>query len=365
MKREQWKSKVGFMWAAIGSAIGLGSIWRFPYVVGDSGGAAFVFIFCLCLLIVSLPVFISEITIGRATHTSPSGAFKELGQSKKWAFGGKVTILTGFLVSSFYSVISGITLGYFIEALFGHLTHFQSAQQLAMYYSELTMSSFWCVGWHFCFMLFAGSILFFGVQKGIESCSKILMPLLFVLLIILVIKGIQLPNAMKGVTFLFKPRLSSITPEVVILALGQAFFGLSLGQGTMVTYGSYLKRKENLLTIGIPIASSIIIVSLLAGIAIFSIVFSAGVEPASGPSLMFKTLPLIFSKMRGGYMFASLFFLLVVLAGLTSQISAMQPAIAYLCDEKKFARHDAVILVALGAFLIGIPSALSFGIWKH
>jgi len=228
----------------------------------------------------------------------------------------------------------------------------------------LTTSPFWTVGWHFTFMLMSGCILYMGVQKGIESWNKVLMPMLMILLVMLTIKGLSLPNASKGLEFLFKVDLNSITPAVVVLALGQAFFGLSLGQGTMVTYGSYLTRKENLLTIGIPIVSSILFVSLLAGISIFSIVFSAGMEPSSGPNLMFKTLPFIFSTMKGGYIFGCLFFLLIFLAGLTSQISAMQPAIAYFRDEKNFSKHDSVVIVTLGAFLLGIPSALALGIWQ-
>ncbi|MCF7806172.1 MAG: sodium-dependent transporter [Simkaniaceae bacterium] len=365
MKREQWKSKIGFMWAAIGSAVGLGSIWRFPYIVGDSGGGAFVLIFCVCLILVSIPVFLTEVAIGRRTQTSPSGAFEKLGQSKWWGMSGKMTILTGFVVSSFYSVIAGLTLGYVVEALLGHLTHFHNAEQTISFYSHLIMSPWWISGWHFGFMLLSSLILYLGVQKGIESWNKVLMPLLMCILLVLVIKGLTLPGAEKALHFLFNPNLAAITPDVVIMALGQAFFALSLGQGTMVTYGSYLTRKENIPHICLPIASSVIIVSLMAGISIFTIVFSAGMPPASGPDLMFKTLPLIFSQMKGGYFFALLFFMTIFLAGLTSQISAMQPAIAYLCDEKKFSRHTAVILVALGAFLLGIPSALSFGIWKH
>ena len=365
MKREQWKSKIGFMWAAIGSAVGLGSIWRFPYVVGDSGGAAFVLVFLCFLVGVSLPVFFAELTIGRATHTSPSGAFKELGGSKRWGMGGKLTILTGFIVSSFYSVIAGITLGYFFEALMGNLTTFSDATAVSTYYHTVSSSGFWTVGWHAAFMALSGIILYCGIQKGIESWNRILMPLLMVILIFLAVQGIMLPNSGKALAFLFKPDFSSLTPSVIVMALGQAFFGLSLGQGTMVTYGSYLSRKENIPLIGLPIATSVIIVSLLAGISIFTIVFSAGMEPNAGPDLMYKTLPLIFSKMRGGYLLANLFFLLIFLAGLTSQISAMQPAIAYLTDEKRMSRHQAVMLVSIGAFALGVPSALSLGFMKN
>ena len=361
MKREQWKSKIGFMWAAIGSAVGLGSIWRFPYVVGDSGGGAFVLLFILCLVVVSVPVFMAEVAIGRQTHTSPSGAFEQLGGSRWWRGGGKLTILTGFIVSSFYSVIAGLTLGYFVQALLGNITHFKTASEVSAFYHQMSGSLSGAIGWHFAFMALSGTILYYGIQKGIESWNRVLMPLLMVILVMLAVKGLTLKGGREALVFMFKPDLSAITPSVVIMALGQAFFGLSLGQGTMVTYGSYLTRKENIPHICLPIVSSVIIVSLLAGVSIFSIVFSADMAPAEGPTLMFKSLPLIFSNMQGGYLFACLFFLLIFLAGLTSQISAMQPSIAYLCDEKKFPRHKAVIFVASGAFLLGVPSALSTG----
>lgn len=364
MKREQWKSKIGFMWAAIGSAVGLGSIWRFPYVVGDSGGGAFVLLFIFCLIAISIPVFMAEVAIGRQTHTSPSGAFYTLGKSKWWRAGGRLTILTGFIVSSFYSVIAGLTLGYFVQALLGNITHFQNATQVASFYEKMSGSVFTSLSWHATFMVLAGAILYYGIQKGIESWNKVLMPLLMVILVMLAVKGLSLKGGRAAFEFLFKPDFSAITPAVAIMALGQAFFGLSLGQGTMVTYGSYLTRKENIPHICLPIVSSVVIVSLLAGISIFSIVFSADMAPSEGPTLMFKSLPLIFSGMQGGYLFACLFFLLIFLAGLTSQISAMQPSIAYLCDEKGLSRRRSVILVTLGAFLLGVPSALSTGVLK-
>lgn len=363
-KREQWKSKLGFMWAAIGSAIGLGSIWRFPYVVGDSGGGAFVLIFILCLIVISIPVFLSEVLMGRQTQTSPSGAFYKLGHSKWWRAGGRMTIFTGFIVSSFYSVIAGLTLGYFIQALLGNLSSFRGPEDVAYFYNQMSGSLFGSIGWHLSFMALSGLILFFGVQKGIESWNRILMPLLMVILVMLMIKGLSLKGGKEALLFMFRPDFSAITPSIVLMALGQAFFGLSLGQGTMVTYGSYLTQKENIPYICLPIVSSVIIVSLLAGISIFSIVFSVDMMPGEGPTLMFKTLPLIFSSMPGGYLFACLFFLLIFLAGLTSQISAMQPSIAYLCDEKHFSQKKAVIWVSIGAFLLGIPSALSTGVLK-
>ncbi|MBM3202162.1 MAG: sodium-dependent transporter, partial [Chlamydiae bacterium] len=359
-QREHWKSRMGFVWAATGSAVGLGSIWRFPYVVGQNGGAAFVLLFCLFLFLVSLPVLISEILIGRKTQLSPQGGYEQI--AKGWGKAGFITILTGFIVSSFYSVICGWTLGYLIEALLGNLTHFAKASETVLYFTKLSSSPSWSLGCHFAFMAFSLFVLYFGVQKGIERANKVMMPLLFGILFLLVIKGLMMPNAHEGLKFLFTPNWQALTPQAIITALGQAFFGLSLGQGTMVTYGSYLNKKVDVLALCLPIALSVTIVSLLAGVAIFTVVFSAGVEPTSGTNLMFQTLPIIFSNMPGGHALAVLFFLLIFVAGLTSQISAMEPSISYLIDTYGVKRHKASFFVALGSFLLGIPSALAFGV---
>lgn len=357
--REQWRTKLGFIWAAVGSAVGLGSIWRFPYIVGDNGGATFILLYLACLLIIGLPVLLSEFTIGRTTQSSPKGAFQKLAN---WGTVGKATIFTGFLVSTFYGVIAGWTFGYLIEALRGGLTQFQTGAEASQLFLQLSTSSSWSVGYQALFMLISGGVLYLGVQRGIEKGNKIMIPLLVIILILLGIKGLSLPGATKGLVFLFKPDWSGITPTAIILALGQAFFSLSLGQGTMVTYGSYLSQKENLPGTSFPIALFGIIISLLAGIAIFTIVFAMGVPPSSGESLMFQTLPLIFSKMMGGYLLCLAFFVLLFLAALTSQISALEPSISYLIDEKKWSRKKAVIIVSISSFIVGVPSALSFGI---
>ncbi|MCI5053159.1 MAG: sodium-dependent transporter [Simkaniaceae bacterium] len=363
-KRAQWKSRIGFMWAAIGSAIGLGSIWRFPYIVGQNGGAAFVLLFLICLFLVSLPVLMTEVLIGRKQQSSPHGSFRALG-GKGWGYVGTMTIITGFIVSAFYAVISGFTLGYLIEAAFGHLIPLTTANLAGAYFARLVSSPYWSVTTLIAFMLISTGILYFGVQKGIEAKNKFLMPLLFVILLVLVIKGVSLPDAKKGLNFLFTPDWSLITPAAVLTALGQAFFGVSLGQGTMVTYGSYLSRKESIPSTCLPITLAVILVSLMAGIAIFTVVFSVGVTPDSGPALMYKTLPIVFAKIPGGYFVGVLFFLLIFLAALTSQISAMEPLIAYLMDEKNFSRHKAVATTGIGAFIIGLPCALSFGALSH
>lgn len=364
MKREHWKSKVGFVWSAIGSAVGLGSIWRFPYIVGQNGGAAFVLLFCIFLFFISLPVLIGEILIGRVSQTSPCGAFRKLGRGKFWGGVGLMTIVTGFIVSSFYSVICGWTLAYLVEAIFGGLTHFKSIAESAQYFTRLVENPAWAIGTHLSFMALSTYVVYTGVQKGIETWNKVLMPLLFFVLIILVIKGLSMVNAQKGIDFLFSVDWKTLTPSMFMIALGQAFFALSIGQGTMVTYGSYLEKKDNVLSTTLPIAAAVVLVSLLAGIAIFTVVFSVGAEPAGGSNLMFQTLPMVFSQITGGYFLSVCFFLLIFLAGLTSQISAMEPVVSYLMDEKKMVRHKAVLFTGLGAFILGIPSALAFGVLK-
>ena len=363
-KREHWKSRLGFIWAAVGSAIGLGSIWRFPYVVGEHGGATFVILYLICLLIVGFPLLIAEIVIGRKSQLNPSGSFFLLGRTKQWQGMGKMTILTGFFVSAFYAVIAGWTLGYFLEALFGKLTHFTNASETLHHFSHLSSSSYFSVGCLFGFVFLAVIILHLGVRKGIESGNKIMMPLLLIVLLFLVAKGLMMPGGEEGITFMFKPDWSQVTPTTILMALGQAFFSLSLGQGTMITYGSYSTPKENLPGTCLPITLFGICVSLLAGIAIFTIVFSSGLEPTSGESLMFQTLPLIFSQISGGYFLCILFFLLLVLAALTSEISAMEPLISYLIDEKKWKRTPAVFATGISVFLVGMPCALSFGLLK-
>ena len=360
MSRATWGSRVGFIFAVAGSAVGLANIWRFPYVVGANGGAAFIAVYLLCLLLIGFPVFIAEILIGRTTQTSPSGAFAKLGGNPAWAWGGKMTILTGFIVSAFYSAVAGWILGYLVEAIRGNVTQFQNATQSSQHFENLISNPLWGVSFHFLFIIACTAVLYLGVRDGIEKGNKIMMPMLFIVLLILVVRGLMLPNVGRALTFLLKPDWSALTPAAFLVALGQSFFTLSLGQGTMVTYGSYLGTRDNLLKSCVPVVLMDTLVSLLASIAVFTIVFSVGLEPDSGPGLIFHTLPIVFSQIPGGYFLGILFFLLVVLAALTSEISAMEPSIAYLIDERGWKRHQAVLAIGTGAFLLGVPCALSF-----
>lgn len=360
--RASWGSRAGFIFAAAGSAVGLANIWRFPYMVGSSGGAGFIGLYLICLALIGFPVFLAEVLIGRSSQTAPASAFSRLGGGPLWRWVGKGIILTGFLVSAFYSAVAGTIVGYFVEALRGNLTIFSSAGETVAHHASLVDNPWWTVSFHFAFILMSTFILISGVRKGIERASKIFMPLLYIILIGLVIKGISLPHSWDGIKFLFSPDWSQITPMVILLALGQSFFTLSIGQGTMITYGSYLPPRENVVTCTLPVVFMDTLVSLLTSIAIFTIVFSVGLKPDAGPALIFHTLPLVFSQLPGGYFLAILFFLLVFIAAITSEISAMEPSIAYLIDEKKMKRSTAVVCVASGAFLVGIPCALSWNI---
>lgn len=364
MKRESWSSRLGFILAVSGSAIGLANIWRFPYLVGEYGGSAFVVVYLICLALIGFPILIAELVLGRKARKGPAGAFAELGKSKSWGWAGKLTVLTGFIVSSFYSAIAGWIVGYLIESIKGNVTHFTDTAQAVVHFDSLLSSPFFTLGSHTLFVSLSTLILFFGVRQGIERGNKILMPILMGLLFLLLGYSFTLPNSSQALTFLWKPDLSALTSGAVLAALGQSFFTLSLGQGTIVTYGSYVKREENLIFSCLPIVLMDTLVSIICATLVFAIVFSVGLSPDSGPGLIFHTLPVVFSQIPLGAFLAPLFFLLTALAALTSEISAMEPSIAYLIDEWGIPRKKAAWLVGSLVFLVGIPSALSTNLLK-
>jgi len=360
--RENWGSKFGFILAATGSAIGLGNIWKFPYIAGENGGAAFVFVYLFCIALVGLPVQMAEVLMGRTTQRNPVGAFKILSGSPVWTAIGGLGVLAGFVVLSFYSVIAGWSLGYVFEAISGAFSDFTTASVAEEHFNSLVSDVTWNVGWHVIFFGFTMAFVYLGVKGGIERGSKIMMPVLFIILLMLVARGLTLEGAEKGIAFLLNPDWSKISGESVLIALGHAFFTLSLGMGAMMTYGSYLNKDDNILS-----ATSLIVfldtfIALLAGVAIFSSVFAMGQDPAGGPGLIFQTLPLVFSTMPGGFIFSILFFVLLSLAALTSAISLLEVVVAYFVDEKNWPRHKAVIVFGLVTLLLGIPSALSFNV---
>jgi len=361
-KRENWGSKTGFILAAAGSAIGLGNIWKFPYIAGENGGASFIIVYLICIAIIGLPVLIAEILIGRTTQRDPVGAFYKLSNSKFWASVGGMGILGGFLILSFYAVIAGWALGYIVESLKGSFFNFSEPTSSAIHFGNLVGDIYWILGYFSLFMLITSVIVWSGIQKGIERGSKIMMPILLFLLIILMIRGLTLEGSEIGMKFLWDPDWSKINAQSVLIALGHAFFTLSLGMGAMLTYGSYMSKKTSVPASALQIVVLDTLIALIAGIAIFTSVFAAGLDPAAGPGLIFHTLPSVFIKMPGGYIFSILFFVLLSIAALTSSISLLQVVVSYFVDERGWQRHKAVIVMASLISILGIPSALSFNV---
>lgn len=363
-QREKWGSKIGFVLAAAGSAIGLGNIWKFPYVVGQNGGAAFIIIYIICVIIIGLPVIIAEILLGRTTQRNPVGAFKAISNSKFWPYVGAMGVFAGFLILSFYSVVAGWSVGYIYESITGVFLSFDSPNSAGNHFNQLTSNVYWGIGMLAIFIIISMLFVYAGVQKGIEKGSKILMPLLFILLIIVMIRGLTLEGSNEGLNFLFKPDWSKVSTNTILEALGQAFFSLSLGMGAMLTYGSYMSKDDNIPKASLEIVFLDTIIAIIAGVAIFTAVFATGQNAGEGPGLIFHTLPIVFTKMPGGYFVGIIFFILLTIAALTSSISLLEVVTAYFVDEKKWKRHKAVLVFGFLAFLIGIPSALSFNLMQ-
>ena len=360
--RENWGSKAGFILAAAGSAIGLGNIWKFPYITGENGGASFVLIYLICIAIIGLPVLIAEILIGRTTQRNPVGAFFKLSNSKFWAAIGGMGVIAGFLILSFYAIIAGWSIGYIVEAINGSFFKFPEPTSSAEHFQNLVSNIPWIMGYFGFFMILTMAIVFSGVQKGIERASKVMMPLLFILLIILMIRGLTLDGASQGLNFLWNPDWSKISAQTILLALGHAFFTLSLGMGAMLTYGSYMSEKDSIPGAALQIVILDTVIALIAGTAIFTSVFAVGLAPDAGPGLIFQTLPVVFSKMPGGYFFSILFFISLTIAALTSSISLLEVVVSYFVDELKWKRHTAAIIISVFIFALGVPSALSFNL---
>jgi neurotransmitter:Na+ symporter, NSS family len=359
LKRGRFSNRLGFVAAAAGSAVGLGNIWRFPYETGDNGGAAFLLIYLIFTVVIGFPVMVSEIAIGRSAQTDAYGAYTKLG-NRKWGLIGAFGILCGIMILSFYNVVAGWAFGYFIQIVFGGLLE---VDDYASYFGAY-VADFWDnLIYSFVFMILTALIVTRGIKDGIETASKTFMPLLFLLLIGLIIHALTLDNAWEGVKFYLLPDLSKINIKTVYSALGQAFFSLSLGMGALITYGSYIKPKENIVNAAAVVTIADVSVAFLAGMLIFPLVFSQGQQPGVGPGLVFVALPTIFHEMGPfvGRMVGGGFFLLLCFAALTSTISLLEVPVAYFVDEKKIPRKRVVFGLALLIFLIGLPSMLSQG----
>jgi len=361
--RAVFGSKFGIIAAAAGSAIGLGNIWKFPYITGEYGGAAFLFIYLGFILAVGLPVMLSEFVIGRKARRNAYGAFKKLAPKGFWQNIGMLGVLAAFLILSFYGVVAGWSIKYVIFSLNNTWAN-TSATDIETIFNQFITSPIPPVFYQILFMVLTGLIVVVGVQKGIERYAKILMPVLLVIIIILDIRAITLPGSMEGLKFLFHPDFSKLSWEAVLNALGHAFFSLSLGMGTLITYGSYINKKNNLVTTAVEVTIADTVIALLAGIAIFPVVFAFGIEPDAGPGLVFITLPNVFMQMPGGYFFSILFFTLLTVAALTSSISILEVVVAYFSEELKLKRPSATVLATILAALLGIICSLSMGVFS-
>ena len=369
--RDSFSSKFGVIAAAAGSAIGLGNIWRFPYVTGENGGAAFLLIYLAFVALVGIPVMMSEFVIGRSAQKNAVGSFKTLAPRKPWFLVGMMGVAGAFVILAFYAVVAGWTLSYLFDsarylvqpAKYGFAE--MSTEQLRNFFQE-GYDSFLAGTWKpiVTFVAMMGLtviIVLSGVRDGIEKYAKILMPILLALLLVLVIRGVTLEGAGAGVRFLFKPDFSQITGNTILEALGQAFFSLSVGMGTLITYGSYIQKKDNLANTAVSVAFADTMIAIIAGLAIFPAVFAFGINPDSGQGLVYITLPVIFQKMAFGSFWALLFFLLLCLAALTSTISVLEVVVAYFSEELGMNRKRATMIAGSSIGLLGLMVTMSWG----
>ncbi len=353
--RGQWASNIGFILAAAGSAVGLGNIWKFPYLAGANGGGAFVVLYLVMIVMIGFVIMLGEMAIGRKTHLSAVGAYKKL--NEKWAFVGIIGVIVGFCILSFYSVIGGWVLNYIGKYFTGGIV----GAEAEAYFNGFISSTTAPIIWHFVFMALCCIIVLKGVSGGIEKASKFMMPALFVLLVVVAIRSVTLDGAMEGIKFFLKPDFSKVTISTVMAAMGQAFFSLSLGMGAIITYGSYLGREEDLEKNALIIPAIDTGVALLSGLAILPAVFAFGFEPGVGPSLMFITLPSVFDSMPFGQFFGILFFVLILFAALTSAISLLEVIVSFVIDTFKIKRKKATVGISMALFLVGVLCSLANG----
>ena len=356
-KRDNWGSRLGFIMAAAGSAVGLGNIWRFPYTAGQNGGSAFILIYLGFVFIIGLSVMTAEFAVGRRTSLAAVGAFKKY--NSNWTFVGVLGVVSAFFIMGFYPVVGGWALAYVFKTFTGLLSNTAAiGDSFGAFITDPIEPLFW----FFIYLAANVVIVIKGISGGIEKASKILMPTLFIIFILLAIRSVTLEGASAGLEFLFKPDFSEVTGETFLAALGQAFFSLSLGMGCMITYGSYLKKGENLQQNALIVTALDTAVAILAGIAIFPALFAFGMEPTSGPGLVFVVVPTIFAQMGTiGFVFSAVFFIALVVAALTSSVSLLEVVVSYLIDQKNMTRKPAVLITAGIMTVTGIFASLSLG----
>jgi NSS family neurotransmitter:Na+ symporter len=364
----QWSSRLAFVLAATGSAVGLGNIWKFPYIAGENGGGAFVLVYLFCIAVIGIPIMMAEVMIGRRGRQSPINTMRSLAQeegaARAWVLLGWAGVLAGFLILSYYSVIAGWALAYVFRTGSGLFTGL-TADGVQSIFTTMVGDPERLLAWHTIFMTMTMVVVARGVRGGIEKAVKILMPGLLVLLIVLVGYAWNSGAFEQGVEFLFKPDFSRLSANGILIAMGHAFFTLSLGMGAIMVYGSYLPASASIAKVSIAVSVMDTLVAILAGLAIFPIVFANGLEPGAGPGLIFQTLPIAFGHMEYGAFFGMLFFVLLVFAAWSSAISLIEPAVAWLVENKGLNRVQASVVAGFVTWLFGLMTVFSFNLWSE
>ncbi len=357
----KFSGKLSTILVAAGCSVGLGNIWRFPYITGEGGGAAFVILYIACIIFIGHPVMISEFALGRATHRSPVGAFTALG-GKRWSWLGYNGVIVAFLIMGFYYVVAGWTAEYFAISLSGELAKYSSAEEYSSLFANFISHPWKPVVYTWVFIFVNHLIIDLGVAKGLERVSKVLMPVLFVILIVLAVNSLLLPNSWEGVKFFLKPDFSKITPEVALMAVGQAFFSLSIGLGALIAYGSYIPNDADLRGTATRVTILDTSVAFISGLIIFPAAASVGINPDAGPALVFQTLPAIFNMLPWGMVWSSVFFLLLILAAITSTMSLHEVVTVYLMEEWGMTRRVGTYVTSGAVCLLSAIASLSLGV---
>jgi neurotransmitter:Na+ symporter, NSS family len=368
MQRSHWKNRWTFMLATAGSAIGLGNIWKLPYMIGVNGGSAFVLVFLACIFFVGIPLMMTEILLGRRAQKNPLNGMQQLAQeahaSLLWKYLGGIGMGTGLLILGFYSVVGGWVLAYIVKAATGSFSQITASQSSANF-DALLASPLILLGWHTLFMCMTMGVVARGVNSGLEKANNILIPALFAILLVLLGYSMSVGDMQAAYTFMFTPDFSKITPVAVLSALGHAFFSLSLGMGAVMVYGSYLQRNVSIARTTIYIALADTMLGLLVGLAIYSLVFANHLAPNAGPGLIFQTLPIAFGQMPSGNFIGMLFFMLVAFAAWTSAISLVEPAVAWIVENTHIKRTTSCLGLGVTVWLLGVVVVLSFNEWKE
>lgn len=361
MSRDSFGSRFGALLAMAGSAVGLGNLWRFPYLLGENGGAAFIIVYLVMICVICLPIFISEFVIGRRSQKNAYAAFRDLSCGSAWRWAGLMTVIVPLIVASYYCVIGGWAFEYLFKACTFSFTGDASQTAMSTMFADFVSAPWAPVICQSLFLLVTTLIVVIGIKDGIEKFSKVMMPILFVIVIAIAVYVVTLPGAGAGFEYLFKPDFSKIDGGSMAAALGQAFFSLSLGFGTIMTYASYVDKNDNILKQSASTAIADTLFALIAGVAIMPAVFAFGINPQSGPGLVFETLPYVFGQMPGGGIIAILFFLALIVAALTSSISMLEVGVAYLIEEKKLSRFASCSILFAICLVVGAFCSLSFG----